>query len=270
MTILVVDLLIDTLDRAPLPDSPPELGVFDLDGMIRKFDPQTGIMNETPGDILGLYAEMRKATGTLAARKKDGVKFKVRSAEEMIDKIRDLANALGVLIYPQEAKGLGYVVEDGTLASVELSVVLQAVSDGSRLKIAGFGLGADNQDKAGGKAGTYAFKQALVQAFLMGGKDNAKALGVVDTDDTDTPIAGGVKAKAGKPTVDSVRKAFASAESREQFDAAVKALRTLSPEKQMDVRETIIETKARLGLDQPTAQKDSSANAREGLTSSAS
>lgn len=216
--------------------------------MIGKVD-ANGVWYTVPGDVLRLYLEMRQQTGTLVAKKKDGVKFKVRSAEDMVDKIRDLANEKGVLIYPASAsKGTGFTVEDGTMAAVELQVVLQAVSDGSRLAIWGFGLGADSQDKAGGKAGTYAFKQALVQAFLMGGRDNAKALGVVDTDDSDSPIAGGVRKPSGRPTLEGVRGLLLAASNQTEFAEAAKNVRALTPEKQLALRADINNAMERLGL----------------------
>lgn len=191
---------------------------------------------EKPGDILKLWLELRKAVGTVEAKKKDGVKFKVRSAEDLIDKIRAKSNELGILIYPRASNGKGHVVEDGTLAEQVLTVHAQAVSDGSILAFEGFGLGADNQDKAGGKAGTYAFKQALIQALLAGGSKDAKALGVADTDDSDSPIEGGVRAKKPGskkgPTDDEVKAAFEAASDADSYKAAVGMLRQISGERQ--------------------------------------
>lgn len=136
------------------------------------------------------WAELRSAVGVLAAKKKDGVRFKVRSADELCDRIRPVANRLGLLIYPVRAEGKCILVEDGTLAEVTVTLRIEALEDGSFFDIQGFGLGADSQDKAGGKAGTYAWKAALVQALLAGGEK--------DTDDTDTPIQGGVRPRAAK------------------------------------------------------------------------
>lgn len=155
------------------------------------------------GDVLKKIAAVREKLGILKAKKKDGVKFKVRSADELNDKLRPLALEEGLLIYPVGCNGQGYAVEDGTLASVNLVLRIQALTDNSYVDVCGFGLGADSQDKAGGKAGTYAWKAALVQTFLAGGAD--------DTDDTDTPIKNGVRAKkagATKVTVDSIRTAL--------------------------------------------------------------
>jgi ERF superfamily protein len=149
------------------------------------------------GDVLVKLAELRKRVGVLKAKKKDGVRFKVRSADELADRVRPEIDDLGLLIYPVHVAGKGQVIEGnepgkvGTLAEVTVTLRVQAISDKSYVDIMGFGLGADNQDKAGGKAGTYAWKTALIQALTAGGEK--------DTDDTDTPIQGGVRPKAAPP-----------------------------------------------------------------------
>lgn len=157
-----------------------------MDGTV-PVDVCNGVLSSgiAPGKILGLMLELRKRCGVIQAKQKPGMKFKTRASDDLINAIRPIANELGILIYPAVSIGTTHVVEDGTLAGVNLLIVVQAVEDASRISIGGFGLGADQQDKAGGKAGTYAFKQALLQALLAMGQD--------DTDDTDTPIRGGVK-----------------------------------------------------------------------------
>lgn len=210
---------------------------------------------ERPGAILELWRQLRTKVGVVEAKKKDGVKFKVRSAEDLIDKMRAVCNDLGILVYPapsadfqRSSTGKGHVVEDGTLAEQELVVIAQAVEDGSRLAFWGFGLGADNQDKAGGKAGTYAFKQALIQALLAGGKDNAKALGVADTDDTDAPIDGGVRKKSRPklPTVEEVRAALDAATTEPERKAAIALVMQLSPDKQVSLKDALLAAKQRI------------------------
>lgn len=240
-------MLLLSTQMAPL----PILG-DKMDGMIRTYSQETGEVSK-PGKVLELFLELRKRTGVIAAKKKDGVKFKVRSAEDLIDKIRDEANDLGLLIYPgsphQGTTGKGHVVEDGTLAEVTLTVMIQAIEDGSRLALGGFGLGADLQDKAGGKAGTYAFKQALIQALLAGGAASAKKLGVADTDDTDTPIEGGVRPKTRKkaPTADEMTKLFESLEAgdRDGYDAALKMAMTMQPAEQTKIKDVVKAASAR-------------------------
>lgn len=213
------------------------------DGMTTKHD-DTGC-HEVPGVVLALWLQLRKKVGIVEAVQKKGMKFKTRSAEDLIDAVRPVANELGLLIYPTECKGQGFVVEDGTLAAVNLDIIVQAVEDGSAIKIAGFGLGADSQDKAGGKAGTYGFKQALLQGLLAAGAD--------DTDDTDTPIKGGVKLPVKRPadvrlpnvSKDEVVKALESANTLAEYDTAKKLLGTLSPELITQLYSTAKAAKAR-------------------------
>lgn len=240
-------LLILDANKSPLPDArldtPNKLGRT-VNGMIRTAE------GDKPGAILGLWLELRKSVGTVEAKKKDGVKFKVRSAEDLIDKVRSKANELGILIYPRVKTAKGHVVEDGTLAEQELEIWAQAVEDGSQLMFGGFGLGADNQDKAGGKAGTYAFKAALIQALLAGGSKDAKALGVSDTDDSDAPIPGGVKPKsrAKGPTADEVKALFDAAEDEAGYRAAVTETMKLQPAVQMTLKDAIKAAQERLNI----------------------
>lgn len=197
--------------------------------------------------VFGKLAELRRQVGTLKAKKKDGVRFKVRSLDELIDKVRPAADELGLLIYPVRAKGQGHVVEDGTLAECTVTVRITALADGSYLEVEGFGLGADSQDKAGGKAGSYAFKQALIQTLLAGGAE--------DTDDTDTPIKGGVRKRAPGPSYEAVKAAFEGVPEGgvAEYQAAVGLAKQLKPEGQLQLRNAgvIASAKQRAGLSTP-------------------
>jgi hypothetical protein len=190
--------------------------------------------------VYGLLATLRKEVGNLKAKKKEGVKFKVRSAEDLNDKIRGVALDLGLLIYPVKAQGQAFVVEDGTMASVNLTLRIQAVSDQSYIDVESFGLGADNQDKAGGKANTYAWKSALIQTLLAGGAE--------DTDDTDTPIKGGVRAKTGKVKVTpaDVQAALDKVTDQDGFNAALALARNLSMDEQKGIADSFKAARARI------------------------
>jgi hypothetical protein len=197
-----------------------------------------------PGDVLGKLAELRKKVGVIKGKKKEGVKFKVRSAEELNDKLRGPCEELGLLIYPVTATGVGFAVEDGTLASINLTLRIMALSDGSFIDLQGFGLGADSQDKAGGKASTYAWKSILLQTLLAGGAE--------DTDDTDTPIKGGVRAKStGKPSTEAVKVALQAANDQAAYDAVILDVRKLSVEAQMTLVDDIKAAKARVAASTP-------------------
>lgn len=201
-----------------------------------------------PGRILGLILELRKKVGVLKAKEKEGVRFKVRSADELVDRLRGICNDLGILIYTVGVRGKGEVIEgskpgqNGTLAEVELRIRIQAVEDASYIDVMGFGQGADNQDKAGGKAGTYAFKQALVQALLAGGME--------DTDDQGEPIKGGVRRapRVQLPSLVEVTGAFQAANTAAEWDAALAQAKLMRPEDQLHIGEAAKAAKLRCKL----------------------
>ncbi len=227
-------MLIETVDRAPYVKDD-----MNTDGMI--YD-EKGFH---PGAILKKWFELRQLVGNVALKQKPGMKFKTRAATDTYDQIRAAADELGILIYPAEGKGSLQVVDNGTLCGVELTIYAQAVEDGSTLAIYGFGLGADSQDKAGGKAGTYAFKQALIQATLAGGEKTPKKDRIPDTDDDDAPIAGGVKPKTVGPTVPFVQDALVAARTEPEYRAAVELLKKLQPEAQVALKPIAVDARSR-------------------------
>lgn len=231
-----------------------------LNGMLYRTttttDPETGISTTTqgwvPGAILGLWRQLVASMDPLQRRKKEGVKFLVRDASELVDKLRAATNSLGILIYPGVAThGDGQVVEKGTLADVNMVVIAQAVEDGSMLGFGGYGQGSDSQDKAGGKAMTYAAKAILIQAAQLGGSKTAKALGVHDTDDTDTPIKGGVRPAVVRPTLETIRDQLNQIHDKDDSDLYLElrpTLLALTPEDQLTLKEAIVAAKERAGI----------------------
>jgi hypothetical protein len=195
-------------------------------------------MQEEGMKILGLMVELRRRVGTVKARKKEGVQFRVRALDELVDKVRPVANELGIVIYPTTVAASTQVTDAGVLTELTITVRLQAVEDGSYVDVQGYGLGADKQDKAGGKAGSYAFKQALVQALLAGGAE--------DTDDTDTPVQGGVRKL--RPALLLVKSELAGAATEPAYRKAVELLKCCSPEDQLALRETAMEARTRCGI----------------------
>jgi hypothetical protein len=214
------------------------------DGML--YDVTNG--GTKPGAILKLWAAVRAQVGVIEAKRKQGMKFDTRASTDLMDKLSQACNDHGVLLYPARGSGKGLVVENGTLADVELTVVAQAIEDGSRLEFYGYGQGADSQDKAGGKAGTYAFKQACIQALLAGGTKAPKSSRIPDTDDTDTPIEGGVKPKSGKPkapTFDEVSAEMHAATNEPEYRAALEKLKVANAADQVKLAPIAREARAR-------------------------
>jgi hypothetical protein len=238
----------------------PVINYDNLNGMLWRrtevLNPDTGMTTVTegwvPGAILQLWRQLVAQTDPLQRRKKEGVRFLVRDASELVDKLRAVTNSLGIIIYPGVAtQGEGKVVEDGTLADVNMVLIAQAVEDGSMLGFGGYGQGADNQDKAGGKAMTYAAKAILIQAAQLGGSKTAKALGIHDTDDTDTPIKGGVKPKVEKTSLAKLEAQLEEVETEEDYKELRPTLQALTPEDQQALTPAILAAKKRAGMPLP-------------------
>jgi hypothetical protein len=189
--------------------------------------------------------------GTVPKETKKGMKFATLSSENVIDKVREAANKEGILVFPVATVGKAYPVDDGTLCDVNVTFRVQSIEDGSFITIAGYGEGADTQDKAGGKAGTYAMKAALVQALLAGGSKAKGGVKAPDTDDEDEPIPGGVK-RTGKPKAmskDDVAELFNRAQDRVEYLAAFAQVKLLDPAVQLALRPVIAEANTRIPKD---------------------
>lgn len=133
--------------------------------------------------------ELRKEISSLAAEKKNGVMFPVRGAKELNQK---LANALAKLdlLAPVVAQEVVFIDADKippkpdgkpafrTLVHVKATVRIMA-PDGSYIDMVGSGHGGDGDDKAGGKASTYAWKDAILKGLTIPHED------MIDTDDED-------------------------------------------------------------------------------------
>lgn len=186
----------------PLDSSPPRLHGFPTwwHGFIQ---------TDAPPEIHAKMIALRASVGGLKAKiKRDGPSFAVKSAAELVAKVRTAADELGLVMIPVIVSAKSLDVAKGTGADVVMTIRVCA-ADGSYMDLGGYGQGADSQDKAGGKAVTYAWKVALIYGLLLPDKD------MVDTDDDGTP--GGVSGLArGKNVVapseaDGVEKALSAA-----------------------------------------------------------
>lgn len=142
--------------------------------------------SDNPPRIATLIADIRKDVGGLKASKKDGVAFPVKSAKDLMAKLRDSLDKHGAHCYVVGQDVTNIEVDRGTACMVQSKVRL-AAEDGSFVDFVGVGHGADSQDKASGKASTYAWKDALCKGLDLPDAE------MVDTDDSDAPLPGGVK-----------------------------------------------------------------------------
>lgn len=219
--------------------------------------------SETPPQIREKLPELRKAVGNLKAEvKKGGPRFAIKSAKELMEKLRPALDELGMVDFPIALTGgnipLVPVVDgdgdvvggEGTMAFLMVTVRIGA-PDGSYIDIVGAGHGADTQDKAGGKASTYAWKDAHIKGLDLPDDE------MVDTDDEEKPIKGGIRqaapakskteVAAPKLTLDQAKAEIAAATSKAELSAAVKrAQASLSPEEQTQLADGYKAKKAEL------------------------
>lgn len=167
------------------------------------------VKSDSPPQIHDMMRKLRIEIGAVQAKKSDdkfGPKFPVRGAKDLAQK---LANALNTLnmeapVIAQEISLLptenipGNERSSGnpvfrTLAHVKSTVRLIA-PDTSFIDMVGSGHGGDVDDKSGGKASTYAWKDAILKGLSIPHED------MVDTDDDSSTggeePAGGGKARA--------------------------------------------------------------------------
>ncbi len=167
--------LVDTQPTQVTPISPPresELRVYKF----RTYWGGESFSHEPPQIHAGLIS-LRKAVGGLQAKKvQGGPQFAIRSAKDLGIKLRDALDACNLVSMVVGQDGGNIDTEKGTAAYVKCLVRVGA-PDGSFVDFVGSGHGMDRDDKAGGKASTYAWKDALVKGL------NLPDAEMVDTDD---------------------------------------------------------------------------------------
>lgn len=148
-----------------------------------------------PPQIHGLMRKLRIEVGAIAAKKSTeqyGPKFPVRGAKDLNQKLADALNALDMTA-PVVAQEITFIDADRvpqnqnksgnpvfrTLCHVKATVRLTA-PDTSFIDVVGSGHGGDVDDKSGGKASTYAWKDAILKGLTVPHED------MVDTDDAST------------------------------------------------------------------------------------
>jgi hypothetical protein len=178
-------------------------------------------MSKIYKDIISL----RELIGGLQAKKKDnGPKFAVKDAKELMLKLRAAGDKLGMPIvgavvsqtthhYPTRDLGVNKygTAMFGTMVHVTSTVRFMS-DDGSFIDVVGSGHGGDDQDKAGGKASTYAWKDAILKGLSIPDAE------MLDTDD-EQPFQ-----SFQKTTLVSILNSIASVTSRDAAKALYKSI----------------------------------------------
>lgn len=147
--------------------------------------------NTEPPMIFPKLRELRRKVNSVAAVRTKDVPFAVRGAKDLNQKLANALDELNLLAPVIDSKVTLIDVNevpfktnrDGasepvfrTLAHV-VSTVRIIAEDGSFVDMVGSGHGGDKDDKAGGKASTYAWKDAILKGLTIPHED------MVDTDD---------------------------------------------------------------------------------------
>lgn len=134
---------------------------------------------------------LRKKIGLLVAAKKQGVPYKVKSADDLMEKLRGALDDLDMVapVVAQEITHLPHISGENKYGDATTTIVTHVkatvrlgCADGSFVDLVGSGHGTSEDDKAGGKASTYAWKDALLKGESVPGQ------GMVDTDDESKPL----------------------------------------------------------------------------------
>lgn len=133
----------------------------------------------TVGKIGNDLIRLRKKLGGLEAKKiANGPMYAVKSAKDLMIKVRDAGDELGMLmcgsVVHQEVREMP--TDKGTKVSITSTVRFMS-SDGTYVDFVGTGGGMAPDDKAAGKAHTYSWKVAIVTGLSLPDKE------MVDTDD---------------------------------------------------------------------------------------
>lgn len=161
---------------------------------------QGGTKTTKPPLIHGKLLELRREIKSLAAKKAPGVPFPVRGAKDLAQKLADALNKLDLIapVIDQKFTHMETTIDkvgaskNGGPAYRSMLHVVSTVRiiapDGSFIDMVGSGHGADSDDKAGGKASTYSWKDAILKGLTIPDQD------MIDTDD-----------EAGDPPVNQAR-----------------------------------------------------------------
>jgi hypothetical protein len=163
------------------------------------------VVQSEPPAIHELLRRLRLEVGGIAAKKQaGGPMFPVKGAKELAQKLAQALCDLNMVAYPisqevhhfdtdkipSNANASGKPVFR-TLSHVKTTVRIGA-PDGSYVDAVGSGHGGDVDDKAGGKADTYAWKSALLKGLCIPEQD------MLDTDDEEPSKRDEAKAKSAK------------------------------------------------------------------------
>lgn len=189
------------------------------------WDPTVKVVSNAVPQIHQKLLDIRKSIGGLKAEMKSGgPRFAVKSSKDLIIKVRDALDKTGCHAMMVKCDAKYIETESGTAA--EARVVMRVCApDGSYVDFEGYGQGVATDDKAGGKAVTYAQKCAWVYGLQLPDAE------MKDTDDEEglAPVRKGTKAAK------SFEVAIEQAATKAELEALLPALKLLPQNKQVEL-----------------------------------
>lgn len=204
--------------------------------------------------IFGKLLELRRRLGGLQAKRLKPTQespkvpaFPVKSSKELMEKLRHAVDELELIVSVHEVRLHPVQTEGGTCCYVTSTIRVEA-ADGSFRDFRGAGAGIDRDDKAAGKASTYAWKDALLKGLSIPDKE------MVDADDEE---GAGKEVKIGAPRRSaagagsdveaSAARSIASAKSVTQLEGLKGLLSRLPEEVQQRLSPAYAAKRAELG-----------------------
>ena len=196
---------------------------------------------------------LRKHIGGLEAKKAAGVMFPIKNAKELMIKLRAGLDDLNMVSYvaemaPQDipmAPDKNGKIGSGCLVYTKVTMVSD---DGSFVVFCGVGHGFDRDDKAAGKASTYAWKDAIIKGLNLPDAEMASVTtATVDTDDeSDIPVNPKRSPKAGE--VAAIAAALLVATTAEEVEALSVKTKALKPSREdaLPLSQAFAEARARV------------------------
>jgi len=123
--------------------------------------------DDTFAEVQTLYHKMHSvmlACEKLVRRDRGGVPYKTVAHDDVTAMIRPIMLTYGLLAFPAKIS----MEQDGNRTQIQMTVRIQNVDNAAdSLDIPTVGFGVDKGDKGPGKAISYAFKYALLKAFML-------------------------------------------------------------------------------------------------------
>lgn len=179
-----------------------------------------------PRKITSDLLALRRKLGGCVAEQKQGVMFKVKSAKDLHIRLRTAADELnmpmaGAVVHQSTEQlapiqGVDRKGQPQTTFMVACVTTVRFMSDdGSFEDFVGSGNGAGNDDKSGGKASTYSWKDAIIKGLCLPDDE------MVDTDDENVPLpVAGPVVKLPPPSFDAVVQAIRAAKTKVELEQA--------------------------------------------------